>query len=224
MSIRNNACFSKLTTGLVCICLAVPNLVWANQNNYFQKNGNGKGHSNIDNHNHSHHKDSTKVGEFGVDIDLSTFNELDAVVTDDNYAEVVLENSILGDVYIEQASRYSGNKAKVVQSNSKRSEANIWQYGGDNTALITQEGVQNKAYIAQYGYGNDALINQSGNYNTAAIIQYGYGSSLSINQTGNNNQAYIVDYGGSNYGISQNGNDFVAIIGGRGMNINVIQN
>ncbi len=209
--------------GIVCGCLMIPNLALAKQTNYFQLDGSDSGYSNSGISHQIHNNNSTKVGNFGVDVDLSTFNELEAVITEDNYAEVVLENSILGEVNIEQGGHFSGNKAKVIQSNSNRSEANIWQYGGDNTALITQDGIQNKAYIAQYGYGNDALINQDGNYNTAAIVQYGYGSSLSINQTGNNNQAYIVDYGGSNYGISQNGNDFVAIIGGRGVSVNVIQ-
>ena len=39
-----------------------------------------------------------------------------------------------------------------------------------------------------------------------------------------NNKAIIVDNGGSNYGISQNGNDYVAIVGGYGINVYVTQN
>lgn len=167
------------------------------------------------------------MGQFGVGMaeDLSSFNELAAVVTKDNYAEVELERSISGDIYIEQGSGFSGNKAKVVQSDSSGSRAGIWQYGADNTALITQSGSGNQAYIQQYNYGNEAWINQDGNNNTAVMVQYGLGagSSISINQRNDNNHAYIVDYGGSDYGISQNGNDYVAIVGGYGLNIYVTQ-
>lgn len=225
MSIRNNACFSMLVIGIV-LYSAMSNLAWANNDlggqAYYQSESNHGGddrhHENFNNRRH------TQVGKFGYGLDLSNFNELDSMPTDDNYAEVVLEDSILGNIYIEQGSSIAGNKAKVVQSDSVGSEAGIWQYGGDNTALITQTGKFNKAYIAQYGYGNKAWINQAGYNNTAAIIQYGYGSSLSINQTGSNNQAIIVDNGGSNYGISQNGNDYVAIVGGYGINVYVTQN
>ncbi|WP_223159343.1 curlin subunit CsgB [Vibrio sp. Y2-5] len=225
MSIRNNACFSMLVMGIV-LYLAMSNLAWANNDlqgqSYYQSESNHGGESR--HHDHSKNRRHTHAGEFGYDLDLSEFNELEAISTNDNYAEVVLENSILGNVYIEQGSQIAGNKAKVIQSDSVGSEAGIWQYGGDNTALITQTGKFNEAYIAQYGYGNNAWIHQAGNNNTAAIIQYGYGSSLSINQTGNNNQAIIVDNGGSNYGISQNGNDYVAIIGGYGIDVYVTQN
>lgn len=206
MSIRNNTYFRMLVTGVVLL-MTMPNLVWAD---------------NWDNQNKPQIR-----GHFGIgmDEDLSSFNELAAVVTKDNYAEVELERSISGDVYIEQGSGLSGNKAKVVQSDSDGSRAGIWQYGADNTALITQSGTGNQAYIQQYNYGNEAWINQNGDNNIAAMVQYGLGisSSISINQRGDNNQAYIVDYGGSNYGISQNGNDYVAIVGGYGLEIYVTQ-
>ncbi|EOG9059756.1 curlin subunit CsgB [Vibrio fluvialis] len=166
----------------------------------------------------------SSMGGFGNGIgDLSTFNELEDIVTADNYAEVEMENAIGGRVSIQQLSGLTGNKAKVVQQNSRGSEARIWQGGSENIALVTQTGTGNDAFIGQHGYSNNAWINQNGNYNIAAIIQNGSGSSMSINQRGNNNQAYLVDNGGSNYGISQNGNDYVAIIGGSGINVFVTQ-
>lgn len=218
MSIRNNACFNVRIIGFL-LFLLIPNLVWSNE-----KYSHSEYESHYSNNGKYDHVNNTREGRFGLDSDLDSFNELEAVQSDNNYAEVVLENAILGDVTIDQASLVKGNKAKVIQDHSIRSEAYIGQYGGENTALITQQGIQNKAYIYQYGMNNDALISQDGKYNTAAIIQYGYGSSLSINQTGNNNQAYIVDKGGSNYGISQNGNDYVAVIGAYGVNVYVTQN
>ncbi|MGG5574833.1 curlin subunit CsgB [Vibrio diazotrophicus] len=224
MSIRNNACFSMLVMGIV-LYFAMSNLAWANDLQgqiYYQSESNHGGGSR--HRDHSKKRKYTQSDDFGYDLELSKFDELDFISTDGNYAEVVLEGSKLGNVYIEQGSSIAGNKAKVVQSDSVRSEAEIWQYGGDNTALITQKGNFNTAYIAQYGYGNNAWINQSGYNNTAAIIQYGYGSSLSINQTGSNNKAILIDNGGSNYGISQNGNDYVAIVGGYGINVYVTQN
>ncbi len=143
--------------------------------------------------------------------------------TNHNYAEVFLEDSILGNVYISQENGNAGNKAKVVQSDSIRSDAGIWQNGSSNTALITQSGKNNRAYIVQDGYGNKAWVNQAGYNNEALIAQYGNGSSLSVNQTGSHNKALIVDYGSSNYGISQNGGDSVVIIGGKGMSVYVDQ-
>ncbi len=167
-------------------------------------------------------------GKFGYEMsesDLSLFNELDQVNPGaGNYAEVMIERSISGDVSIEQYGHKKGNKAKVVQSDSDGSVAKIWQKGKSNTALITQTGANNRAYIAQHGKSNKAWINQDGDNNIAAILQKGRGSSLSINQTGSGNEAYVVDFGGSNYGISQNGGDYVAIIGGKGMSVNVTQN
>ena len=210
----------------IALYLAMSNLAWANDlkvQSYYQSESNHGGGSR--HRDHSKNRKHTQRDNFGYDLELREFDELDSISTNGNYAEVVLEDSILGSVYIEQGSSIAGNKAKVVQSdNSVGSEAGIWQYGGDNTALITQKGNFNTAYIAQYGYGNNAWINQAGYNNTAAIIQYGYGSSLSINQTGSNNKAILIDNGGSDYGISQNGNDYVAIVGGYGINVYVTQN
>ncbi len=175
MSIRNNAYFNKLMVGVV-LSVGMPNVAFA--------------------HNRAFGWGDSDIGRFGSgmsDSELSVFNELDQINPGaGNYAEVMLENSILGEVYIEQVSHKKGNKAKVVQSSdSERSKANIWQYGNANTALITQEGMNNQAYIAQYGSSNKAWISQSGNNNTAASVQFGYGSSMCINQQGNNYLAYM---------------------------------
>ncbi|WP_241669760.1 curlin subunit CsgB [Vibrio furnissii] len=200
----------------VIVILMMSNMAWSQDRN-------NQTHDDIDT-SVAYSWGGTAIGRFGTGMgDLSPFNELEDIITADNYAEVSMENAIGGEVTIEQYGRQAGNKAKVIQHDSRRSQATIWQEGSANTALITQTGNQNKAVIGQSGYGHEAWINQNGNFNVAAIIQTGAASSLSINQTGHNNQAYIVDKGGSNYGISQNGNDYLAIIGGSGINVYVTQ-
>lgn len=232
MSIRNNTCFNVRMMSFVLV-ISMSNLAWANKTdskNYFQSNSSDGTRFDYQRTHNRHNRDVVKnkgtvvkSGEFGLDLELSTFNELSDIVTNYNYAEVILEDSNSGNVYISQQTGNAGNKAKVVQSDSVRSNAGIWQKGSNNTALITQSGENNRAYIAQDGYGNKAWINQAGYNNEALIAQYGSGSSLSVNQKGNHNKAFIVDYGSSNYGISQNGGDSVVIIGGKGISVYVDQ-
>ncbi|MGF1751986.1 curlin subunit CsgB [Vibrio makurazakiensis] len=179
----------------------------------------------------SEYIDGHSIAGFGQSMsDISAFNELEnrdeAGVN--NYSEVVISSSYNSSISIIQLSNGgASNRAKVLQHQSSNSEANILQYGSGHVAYVSQTGDGNSVDIGQVGYGHTSWVEQNGNNNTAVIGQgdlfLNDPSEISLNQSGNNNSAYLYDKGGSSYGITQDGNDSVMIVGAKNMGVYITQ-
>lgn len=160
---------------------------------------------------------SNVFGEFNNSDSFIEFDELNT--SSGNYAEVILNNSVDSNVFINQHHIGNGkNKAKVIQDKTDSSTAIVSQTGSDNTGMVEQSGRKNVAVLVQTGQDHTGYIKQDGDFNLAYLEQCSgrrclssYGSDISISQVNDNNIAVVIDKSNASYGINQDGDDFIFI-------------
>ncbi|MFA0438460.1 hypothetical protein BCU70_13260 [Vibrio sp. 10N.286.49.C2] len=145
-----------------------------------------------------------------------------------NQATVILEESILGTVVVDQINDtgvIEPNIATIKQTGIKN-KAYVIQHGSNNTSDISQHGTVNIAATTQLGSDKTATIVQDGSYNAAFIVQTGTDESdIELTQNDCGNIAYVKNTAQveNTLSFTQNGGELLIIKNGLSANISLTQ-